>query len=129
MHQIQIPILKLKKTSMKILLSTFLLSVIMICSTSAQNKNLSCGTIGTDQTIEKNSTPAKLISLVAPKGATSTFAYQWQSSTDGKTWSNIPNAIGDSYAPGVLSVSTFFRREVTSSNTSCTTNMVKITVK
>ena len=114
---------------MKVLLSTFFLSVILICSTSAQNKSLSCGTIGTDQTIEKNSTPAKLLSLVAPKGGTGSFVFQWQSSTDGKTWINIPNAIGDSYAPGFLSVSTIFRRMVTNGNSSCTTNMVKVTIK
>ena len=40
------------------------------------------------------------------------YSYQWQSSTGGN-WSNISGATGQTYSPGNVSVTTYYRRQVT----------------
>jgi gliding motility-associated-like protein len=72
------------------------------------------GSIGTNQTLCGGTTPAPLTST-APAGAgTGQFNYQWQSSPDNSTWTDISGANGPSYTPGALSVTTYYRRLVTS---------------
>jgi gliding motility-associated-like protein len=46
---------------------------------------------------------------ISPSGGTGTWAYQWQSSSDGITWSDISGATGASYNPDQLSLTTYFR--------------------
>ncbi|MEI6949684.1 PKD domain-containing protein [Paraflavisolibacter sp. H34] len=78
-----------------------------------------------------NTAPA-VISGSSPQGADGNYAYQWQSSTDGRTWNNIPGAAGKDYAPPVLTATTWYRRAVQTSL--CTgpqsnvSNAVEITV-
>ncbi|MDR2388321.1 MAG: hypothetical protein LBD89_00845, partial [Tannerellaceae bacterium] len=50
---------------------------------------LTAGAIGTAQTIYYNGSPTGLTQTTAPTGGTGTYTYQWQSSTDNSTWSNI----------------------------------------
>jgi regulation of enolase protein 1 (concanavalin A-like superfamily) len=76
--------------------------------------SLTAGTIGTAQTICYNTTPAALTQLTAPTGGTGSYTYQWQSSTDATTWSNITGATLAGYSPPVLTVSTYYRRTVSS---------------
>jgi PKD repeat protein len=92
--------------------------------------NFTQGSIGSDQTICENTTPAALTS-VAPTGD-GALTYRWFSSPDGASFAVIPGAISETYAPGILAADTWYRREVTStlSGKACTaiTNTIKITV-
>jgi gliding motility-associated-like protein len=90
---------------------------------------LVAGTIAADQTVCAGSPAAPLTSAVGASGGTGTFAYQWESSPDNATWTAIGGATSETFAPGVLTVTTYFRRQVSSG--ACTTrpsNPVTITV-
>ncbi|GAB3242335.1 hypothetical protein GCM10027346_38480 [Hymenobacter seoulensis] len=73
------------------------------------------GGIAGNQTLCAGATPAPL-SSTAPAGAgTGEFTYQWQSSRNNSTWTDIGGANDLVYAPGVLPTGiTYFRRLVTS---------------
>ncbi|RZK24249.1 MAG: PKD domain-containing protein, partial [Hymenobacter sp.] len=72
------------------------------------------GSIGASQTVCAGTPPAPLTST-APAGAgTGQFAYQWQSSPDNTTWTDINGATAPTYAPAALTTTTYFRRVVTS---------------
>ncbi|GAB3635885.1 hypothetical protein GCM10027422_14750 [Hymenobacter arcticus] len=75
---------------------------------------LVAGTIGTSQSLCAGATPAPLTSTAAASGGTGTFTYQWESSLDNTNWTAIAGATGPAYAPGALTVTTYFRRRVTS---------------
>jgi hypothetical protein len=92
------------------------------------NPTLYAGTIGTDQTICYNSTPASLTQLTAPSGGSGTYTYQWQRSNDNSTWTNITGATLAAYSPSALTTGTWYRRTVISGNCSAITNPVHITV-
>ncbi|WP_426326981.1 PKD domain-containing protein [Pedobacter sp. R-06] len=62
-----------------------------------------------------------------PTGGTGTFAYQWQSSADGNTWSNVPSAINKDLSL-IVSTSTYFRRLVNSTICTSISNSLQITV-
>ena len=68
-------------------------------------------TIGSNQNVCIN-TSATTLTGSLPTGGNSIYAYQWQSSTDGVTWADIINATNQSYAPGVLTQTTYYRRTV-----------------
>ena len=76
--------------------------------------DLVAGAIGSAQTICYNTSPAGLTDDTSPTGGTGSYAYQWQSSPDNATWSNISRATSATYSPGALTTNTYFRREVTS---------------
>ncbi|MFT3995522.1 MAG: T9SS type A sorting domain-containing protein, partial [Dysgonomonas sp.] len=50
------------------------------------------------------------IKSTATTGGTGTFTYQWQSSSDNVTWTNIAGATAADYTPTVISQDTYFRR-------------------
>jgi len=90
---------------------------------------LVAGSIAADQAICAGTTPALLTSTGAATGGTGQFAYQWESSADNNTWAAISGATSDTFAPGPLAATTYFRRRVTSG--SCgpvVSNVVTITV-
>lgn len=94
---------------------------------------ISNNTISAAQTICSGLTPAKLEGTF-PQGANgNNYLYQWQSSIDGSTWTDIPGAKFQDHQPGPLSVSTFFRRVVGSIECSGAlqhaSNAVTVTVK
>lgn len=62
-----------------------------------------------------------------PTGGTGTFAYQWQSSADGNTWTNIPSAVNKELTT-TATVSTYFRRLVNSTICTSISNSVQVTV-
>ncbi len=62
-----------------------------------------------------------------PTGGTGTFAYQWQSSPDGTTWSNVVSATNKDLTL-VVNVPTFFRRLVNSTICTSTSNTVQVNV-
>ena len=86
----------------------------VVFSITNRNGNLTAGTIGTAQSICYNTVPAPLTQLTAPSGGDGTYTYQWQSSANNSTWTNISGATMSTYAPPALLASTYFRRTVTS---------------
>lgn len=66
-----------------------------------------------------------------PSGGTGSYIYQWQSSADNATFTDISGATAKDYAPSAITATTYYRRGVTSG--SCATplmsNVVKITVQ
>ncbi len=64
-------------------------------------------------------------------GGAGTYNYQWQSSTDGINFNDIPGANGVDYDPPPFSVSTSFRRNVTSGacNVPLSSNVITFTIK
>ncbi|HEX8504942.1 MAG TPA: gliding motility-associated C-terminal domain-containing protein, partial [Hymenobacter sp.] len=90
---------------------------------------LTAGSIAADQTVCAGSPAAPLTSTAAATGGTGTFVYQWESSPDNSTWAPIAGATAETFAPGALTATTFFRRQVRSGE--CTippTNPVTVTV-
>lgn len=71
--------------------------------------------------------PANIVGST-PTGGSGTYAYQWQSSTDNVTFTNITAANSISYDPSSLSVTTYFRRQVTSGACSTPSNSNTITI-
>lgn len=74
--------------------------------------------IAADQTICSGG-PATLITGSTPTGGNGTFTYLWQKSEDGGPWIDIPGSDVKDYDPGNVSVTTKYRRIVTSG--ACTT--------
>ena len=72
------------------------------------------GMIGTDQTVCAGGTPAPLTNIAGATGGTGTYAYQWESSADNINWTPVAGATGETFAPGPLTATTYFRRRVTS---------------
>ncbi|WP_163410160.1 PKD domain-containing protein [Flavobacterium ajazii] len=72
------------------------------------------------------------VSLTASaNGGTATFAYQWESSTDGVNgWTAIGSANSDSYTTPALTATTYYRAIVTSLTPTCslTSDVVAVTV-
>jgi hypothetical protein len=101
----------------------------VVFSIPTVNNNLTAGTIGSAQTICYGITPAALTQLSAPENGTGTYAFQWQSSTDNVSWSDIAGASQQDYAPAALTTTTYFRRTVNSGNyLSVNSASVQITV-
>jgi hypothetical protein len=71
------------------------------------------GSIGSDQTIYYNTIPSALSSIIAPSGGSGSYSYQWWASYNNATWSKISDATTADYAPGNLTLSTYFKRVVT----------------
>ena len=70
--------------------------------------------IAANQAICINTAPNPIIGQVII-GGTTTPAYQWEKSIDGITWSTITGAINKDLNPGVLLVTTWYRRVATTS--------------
>ena len=73
------------------------------------------GSIATDQSICYNSTPDSLTGI-APTGGNTPYTYQWQSSTDNVTFTDISGATLLGYQPGVLTDTTYYRQKQTSAD-------------
>jgi hypothetical protein len=58
--------------------------------------------------------PDALTQLTAPTGGSGTYTFQWQSSANNTTWTNISGAVNQGYSPSALTASTYFRRTVSS---------------
>lgn len=76
------------------------------------NNVTSGGTIGNNETICGLSfDPANIVSLTSPSGGTGTLEYVWLVSTDGgTTYTTIPGATNDTYDPGTITQTTWYRR-------------------
>ena len=78
------------------------------------NADLTAGSITAAQTICPAKTPAPLTQLTAATGGTGAYTYQWQSSLDGVSYSNILSATSATYSPPALIDTTYYKRFVTS---------------
>ncbi|MET4074817.1 gliding motility-associated C-terminal domain-containing protein [Hymenobacter sp. UYCo722] len=91
---------------------------------------LTAGTIGTNQALCAGGTPVPLTSGAPATGGAGPIDYQWEASTDNVTWTAIGGATGLTYAPGQLSVTTYYRRRA-NAGSGCApafSNVVTITV-
>ncbi|WP_295650024.1 PKD domain-containing protein [uncultured Mucilaginibacter sp.] len=79
------------------------------------------------QTICKGGTPA-LIAGQVPVGGNGTFTFQWQSSPDNATWTNIGSATANDYQPPALNATTYYRRLTASGTCNAISSVVTITV-
>ena len=90
---------------------------------------LAPGTIAANQTVCVGTAPAPLTSTAPAAGGSGTFAYQWEFSADNLAWTAIAGATAETYAPGPLAATTYFRRQVNSGACPATpSNVVTITV-
>ncbi len=87
-------------------------------------------TAGNIDSIGWNTTPLA-ISGTSPAGGTDTsYLYQWQFSTDGSTFMDIPNAsTGSNFQESNLATTTYYRRAVSSGSLTRYTDTVVIKVK
>ena len=76
---------------------------------------LNVGSIASNQTICVGGDPAAFTSVVANSNNGASIGYQWQSSLDNITWTNILNAIAATYDPPVQNDTIWYRRLVTAS--------------
>ena len=94
---------------------------------------LNVGSVATNQTICIGGDPAAFTSVAATTNNGASIAYQWQSSLDNSTWTNIVNATSATYDPPVQNDTIWFRRLVTTTlggNVICSgvSNTLMITV-
>ena len=89
------------------------------------------GTIAADQNICASSAdPDELTNeLDASDCAGNVPTYQWQSSTDNVNFSDISGATSNTYDPGSLVQTTYFRRNATLDATTVSSNTVTVTVQ
>lgn len=75
-------------------------------------------------------TPPSISESAGPSGGdgAGTYTYQWQSSTDNVTFSDIAGATSSTYSPTSISQSTWYRRAVSSGACTAYTTSVKATV-
>ena len=67
------------------------------------------GTITGSDNLCYNSTPTKITGL-PPTGGDGNYSYEWQKSNDGVSWGTISGANNIDYQPGMLTLSTYYRR-------------------
>jgi hypothetical protein len=94
------------------------------------------GTVATNQTICNGADPANLTSTTAASGGTTgysgggTISYQWESSPNNSTWTNIGGATGLTYDPPALTSTMYYRRRAYDvCNTTGYSNTITITVQ
>jgi gliding motility-associated-like protein len=88
---------------------------------------LNPGSIAADRDICAGTAPAPLTSTAEASGGTGTPVYQWELSTDnGATWAAVPGATAATLAPGPLTTTTLFRRQVTSGTGTCSTGISNV---
>jgi hypothetical protein len=89
-------------------------------------------TINASQLLCYNATPFPLIGSTPTGGGGGTYVYQWLQSTTGagSGYSIISGATTNGYSPGALTTTTWYRRLVTTSTSSCpdTSAYIQITI-
>jgi PKD repeat protein len=88
---------------------------------------LASNTIGASQVICYNSVPTELTGNL-PSGGSGSYTFQWQSSIDNTTFTNIALATNQNFQPGALTTTTYFRRLVSSGTCLINSTSVQITV-
>jgi len=99
-------------------------TVTLVCHPSITNN-----VVAADQTICEGTSPATIDGTVPGDGAgAGTYTYQWMSSTNGLSFSNITGASSEDLPGATLTSGIWYRRVVTSSACTSTSNNVHITV-
>ncbi|MCG8498827.1 MAG: hypothetical protein MJB12_00255, partial [Firmicutes bacterium] len=80
---------------------------------TGEQDDLRTGSISGSQAICHGGVPATITSSVPAYHGTAPYYYQWQYSTNGSGYHNIPGATGTSYSPGPLTSARYYRRKVT----------------
>lgn len=83
--------------------------------------------IASDQDICEGN-PISLLTGQSATGGNGTITYQWESSQNKSTWTSISGATSKDYQPPLLSITTYYRRSVSSGTCNATSSSVKITV-
>ncbi|MBB6610733.1 gliding motility-associated C-terminal domain-containing protein [Pontibacter sp. Tf4] len=91
------------------------------------NPVIADNTITEEQMVCVGGTPA-LLKGSTPNGGNGTYRYEWQSTTTNSPAAFTTVGTGVNYQPGALSVTTYFRRVVTSGACAHVSNVVKVTV-
>lgn len=93
------------------------------------NPVITNNTISSEQTICSGSSPAALRGA-ASAGGQDSYTFRWEYSTDGINFNTIQGAIEKDFAPGILSVDTWFRRTVSTAGpcAASISNIIRITV-
>jgi len=92
--------------------------------------NFVAGTIGTAQTMCSGATPSTLVTTLSATGGSGPYNFQWQESLDNGTFSDIENAVSETYNPGPMTSSKYFRRKDTDASCGFSySNSVLITVR
>ncbi|MBC31156.1 MAG: hypothetical protein CMH48_09945 [Muricauda sp.] len=93
------------------------------------NPALSPGSINGAQAICNGEDPSALGNTLSASGGDGSYAYQWQSSSNGTSgWSNISGATSTSYNPPAITSTQYYRRRAISCGETKYTNTVQITV-
>ena len=92
------------------------------------NPTINNNIVSADRTICLNGIPSLLTGQL-PTGGSGTYTYQWEVSTDNSNFSPISGATGANYQPGALTVTTYYRRKVSSGSCQSTSNHITITVQ
>ena len=74
--------------------------------------SLNSGVVGSNQNICEGGDPSNITETTPSSSSTGTLSYQWQSSVDNISWSNISGATGTTYNPPILNATTYYRRIV-----------------
>jgi len=99
-------------------------TVTVVVQPSIANNSISAA-----QTICEGTSATALTGAGSPTGGSGTYTYVWESSTNGgATWNTITGANTDNYSPGSITVTTQFRRIVSSGLCSNTSNFITVTV-
>lgn len=110
------------------------ISAMCATSTSASiiinvNPVITNNTITSNQTLCGPQTPANLIGST-PSGGSGSYVYLWEVSTDNISWSSASGTNSNkNYSPGLISTTTYFRRQVTSGPCSSTSSVLTITIE
>ncbi len=83
-----------------------------------------------DTTLCSGATPHRITGVIATGGTNipGNYTYQWSSSPDNSSWTDISASTGIQYQPSLLTATTWFRRRAVSGQCSSESGAVKITV-
>ena len=85
--------------------------------------DLNAGVIGSSHSICPKGTPALISESFGATGGDKTYTYQWQSSTNGTSWSNISGATSATYQETASLTSAIHYRRMTTSGSGCGTKI------
>ena len=89
---------------------------------------LNAGSVAGTQSICDGATPSPFSSNAAASGGSGSYTYQWQSSVDNITFTDIASANALTYASGALSSTNYFRRKTDDGVNVVYSNTLTITV-
>ena len=109
--------------------STGCVSTLRVPVIATINGSFSPGAIGANQSICLGASAASLSSITPASGGTGSISYQWQSSLDNASFTDITGATLLTYTPTGLTQTTYFKRlAITVADGSISSNTISITV-